>query len=114
MNPQQPQVGQASQLDNDLLENNEVVVDIVHRHWIGLAYIFISAFVGLFAVLAVALLTFSDIRNTTSSEALSLIVGIGVLILGIVGFMMLIIVIVYRKSQIILTDRSLVTIVQRG
>jgi uncharacterized membrane protein YdbT with pleckstrin-like domain len=114
MNPEQPQVGQTSASDQDLLENNEVVMDIVRRHWIGLAYIFISAFIGLFAVLAVVLLAMGDIRSNTSPEAVSLMVGLGVIILGVIGFMMLLIVYIYRRSQIILTDKSLVTIVQRG
>lgn len=109
-----PQIGQSSHSEDDLLENNEVVVDIVKRHPIGLIYIFLAAFAGLFAVIAVAGLSFSDTFRQSSSESVGLVAGIAVLVLGLVGFMMLIIISVYKKSQIILTDRSLVTIVQRG
>jgi uncharacterized membrane protein YdbT with pleckstrin-like domain len=114
MNPQRPQIGQTSQSDEDLLENNEVVMDIVRRHWIGMAYILVSAFIGLFAVVAVAVLAMGDINNATSSDSFKLIAGLGVILLGVVGFMTLLIIYVYRRSQIILTDKSLVTIVQRG
>jgi len=114
MNPQQPQIGQASTSDEDLLENNEIVMDIVKRHWIGMAYILVSALVGLLAVVAVAVLAMGDIKNATSSDSFKLIAGLGIIVLGIVGFMTLLIIYVYRRSQIILTDKSLVTIVQRG
>jgi len=114
MYSEQPQIGEVSTAKDDLLEDDEVVVDIVRRHWIGLIYILIAAFIGLLAVLAVVLLSMGDIRSSTSSESFSLIAGLAVLVLGMVGFMMLLIIYIYRKSQLILTDRSLVEIVQRG
>lgn len=114
MYPKHPEIGQSSQSKSDMLEDDEVVVDVVKRHWIGLVYIFLAAFIGLFAVLAVVALSIGDIKSSASSGTFGVIAGAGVLILGVVGFIMLLIVYIYRQSKLVLTDRSLVEVVQRG
>lgn len=100
--------------DEDLLEPGEQLVIVVKKHPIGIIGIYIEALVGLLAVfgllLALAPGFFSGLSSTAYRTAVA-IIGIGLAVLVVYLFTA---TYVYRQSRLLVTDRSLVQVLQKG
>jgi hypothetical protein len=108
-----PLVGVSKLANEDMLEPGEHVLTIVRRTVIGLLGIYLVAFVAVVAIIALMILlapgTF-DTSEPNISPQLSAIMILGAFLLVLILFA---VTYIYRQSRLIITDRSLVQVVQR-
>jgi ABC-type multidrug transport system fused ATPase/permease subunit len=108
-----PITGLSKRHDQDMLEPGESVLTIVHRSLIGLIGIYLVAIVA-FAALVVLLVTISPdtFSNSTSSisDPLNAVIILAAVLLALILFTA---TYIYRQSRLLVTDRSLVQIMQR-
>lgn len=109
-----PLSGLSKSPDSDMLEPGESVITIVHRSIIGLVGIYLVAIAAVAAIfiLVIALSpdTF-DTSNQSISPALSAIMVLGAAFLVLILFSA---TYIYRQSRLLITDRSLVQIIQKS
>lgn len=108
-----PLVGVSSDTKEDMLEPGEHVLKIVRRTIIGLLVIYLVAIVAVAAIFTLIVLLAPGTFNTASASVttqLSAIMIVGAFLLVLILFT---ITYIYRQSRLIITDRSLVQVVQR-
>ncbi|HCM51571.1 TPA: hypothetical protein DIS56_00310 [Candidatus Saccharibacteria bacterium] len=98
----------------DLMEPGEKLLAVVHRHPIGIFFVYLEALAGVIAIIAlfvtVAPETFQDLtRQGNRWLVAGIIFGLAALI-----FFLFVATYVYRLNRILITDRSLVEISQRS
>jgi len=98
----------------DLLEPGEQLVVIVRKHPIGIVGIYAEALVGLLVVFGLFLAIAPDFFNGLSAQAYKILVGVIVFGLAILILFLFIATYVYRQSRLLVTDRSLVQILQKS
>ncbi len=98
----------------DLLEPGEQLVVIVRRHPIGIVGIYIEALVGLLVVFGLFLAIAPDFFNGLSNQAYKVLIGVIILGLAVLVFFLFVATYVYRQSRLLVTDRSLVQILQKS
>ncbi len=98
----------------DLLEPGEQVVVVVRKHPIGIVGIYVEALVGLLVVFGLFLAIAPDFFNGLSDQAYKVLVGIIIFGLAVLILFLFIATYVYRQSRLIVTDRSLVQILQKS
>ena len=98
----------------DLLEPGEQLVVIVRKHPIGIVGIYIEALVGLLVVFGLFLAIAPDFFNGLSNQAYKALVGVIVFFLSVLIFFLFVATYVYRQSRLLVTDRSLVQILQKS
>jgi hypothetical protein len=98
----------------DLLEPGERLVVIVRKHPIGIIGIYIEALVGLLVVFGLFLAIAPDFFNGLSDQAYKILVGVIILGLAVLIFFLFVATYVYRQSRLLVTDRSLVQILQKS
>ncbi len=98
----------------DLLEPGEKVVVVVRKHPIGVVGIYVEALVGLLVVFGLFLAIAPDFFNGLSNQAYKVLVGVIIFGLAILILFLFIATYVYRQSRLIVTDRSLVQILQKS
>jgi membrane protein YdbS with pleckstrin-like domain len=96
----------------DLLENDERILGIVHQHWIGLFGIYLMALAGAVALLVLGFVVLPDLN--LSSEVLHMATFAAAIIVVLLIIITYVIVYVYEQSKLTLTDKSLVQWVQKG
>jgi hypothetical protein len=109
-----PLVGLSKSPQDDMLEPGETVVTIVHRSIIGLLGIYLVTIVAVVAIFVLIITISPDTFNTSSqniSPALSAIMLLGAVLLVLILFT---VTYIYRQSRLLLTDRSLVQIMQKS
>jgi len=108
-----PLQGASSSSESDLLEPGEHVLTIIHRSVIGLVGIYLVAAAAVLAIFGVIIAispdTFSSSGSEMSGTLMALVVSAAVLLVLILYAATY----VYRQSRLLLTDRSLVQIIQR-
>ena len=108
-----PLAGATRQRDEDMLEPGECVLTVVRRSFIGLLGIYLVATAAIVAILALVVALSPDTFNADSvniSPALSAIIVVGATLLVLILFTA---TYVYRQSRLLVTDRSLVQIIQK-
>ena len=100
--------------DEDLLEPGEQLVVIVKKHPIGLIGIYIEALVGLLAVFGLLVAVAPDFFNGLSNQAYMAVVAVIIFGLAVLVFFLFTATYVYRQSRLLVTDRSLVQILQKS
>lgn len=98
----------------DLLEPGEQLVVIVRKHPIGIAAIYVEALVGLLAVFGLLLAVAPDFFNTLPNQAYTILVSVIIFGLAVLIFFLFVATYVYRQSRLLVTDRSLVQILQKS
>lgn len=98
----------------DLLEPGEQLVVIVRKHPIGIVGIYVEALAGLLVVFGLFLAIAPDFFNGLSTQAYKVLVGVIVFGLAILILFLFIATYVYRQSRLLVTDRSLVQILQKS
>lgn len=96
-----------------MLEPGETVVTVVRRSLVGLAGAYLVAIVAVAAIFFLVITISPDTFNTTSdniSSALSVIIIMTAVLLVLILFT---VTYVYRESRLLITDRSLVQIMQK-
>lgn len=98
----------------DMLEAGESIITVVHRSIIGLIGIYLVAFVAVGAITTLVIVLSPDTFNTSSatiSGELSAIILLSAILLVLILFTA---TYIYRQSRILITDRSLVQIMQKS
>lgn len=98
----------------DLLESGEQLVVIVRKHPIGIVGIYVEALVGLLVVFGLFLAIAPDFFNGVSNQAYKILVGVIVFGLSVLILFLFVATYVYRQSRLLVTDRSLVQILQKS
>ncbi len=108
-----PIAGLPKSADSDLLEPGETVLTVVRRSIIGLVGIYAVAIVAVAAIVTLAVVlspgTFKT-SSTTISSSLTAVIAIAALLLALILFTA---TYVYRQSRLLVTDKSLVQILQK-
>lgn len=97
-----------------LLEPGEQMIVVVHRHPIGILILYFEALLGLAALTALAIFIAPSIFNDLSTETNRLIVAGTIFAVAILVFVLFVATYVYRQSRLLVTDKSLVQIMQRS
>lgn len=118
-NPAQPPAtppplqGISKSADQDMLEPGECILTVVHRSIIGLIGIYLVAIVAVLAVFGLVIAISPDTFDTSSeniSGSLGAIMVLGAILLVLILFTA---TYVYRQSRLLVTDKSLVQIIQK-
>ena len=97
-----------------MLEPGEHVVIVVHRHPIGIIAIYLEALVGAIAMVALVIALSPGFLNNLSGQAYTLMIAIVVIAVALLALILLVATYIYRQSHLIVSDRSLIQIVQKG
>ena len=100
--------------DMEELEPGERLVTVVRKHPIGIFGIYLEMFVGVVAVIALLLLTIFNFFSDGSKSSKGLIAAGAIFVVGLLIFFLLVANYVYKKSRIIVTDRSVVQVLQKA
>lgn len=106
-------VGLSKHPNQDMLEPGEHVLIVVHRSVVGLIGIYLVAFAAVAAIFALFLTLSPDTFDSSGdniSPMLSAIIILGAVLLVLILFTA---TYIYRQSQLLVTDRSLVQITQK-
>lgn len=118
-NPAQPPTtppplrGVSKNLHEDMLEPGECILTVVHRSVIGLVGIYLVAIVAVIAIFGLVIAISPDTFDTSSdniSGSLSAIMVLGAILLVLILFTA---TYVYRQSRLLVTDKSLVQVIQK-
>lgn len=107
-----PMVGVSKLENEDMLEPGEHVITVVRRTIIGLLGIYLVAIVAVVAIFALVVLLTPGAFDTSSASVsvqLSMIMVVGAFLMVLILFT---VTYIYRQSRLIITDRSLVQVVQ--
>lgn len=112
--PQAPPPIAPDPIAKDLTEPGERTIDIVRRHPIGLIFIYIEALAGVLALAALLIFVAPDsFKNMSASGSRLLIAGV-IFAVAILTFVLFVATYVYRQSRVIITDKSLVQVLQKS
>lgn len=109
-----PLHGLSKSPDADMLEAGESIITVVQRSMIGLIGIYLVAIVAVVAIFSLVIVLSPDTFNTQSPEIspmLSAIIIVGAILLVLILFTA---TYIYRQSRLLITDRSLVQILQKS
>jgi len=109
-----PPAPQISKSDNDLLEPGEHIVTVVHRHPIGIVIIYLEALVGVIAIIALLMVLAPSFLDNLSGQAYNLFIAGVILAVALLALILFVATYIYRQSRLMVTDKSLVQIIQRG
>lgn len=108
-----PLKGLSSNRQEDMLEPGESILTVVHRSIIGLVAIYLVAIVAVVAIFVLLIAISPDTFDTSSSS-----ISAGLSAIMVVGAILLVLILftatyIYRQSRLLVTDRSLVQIMQK-
>jgi len=98
----------------DLVEPGEHLVTAIHRHFIGIFGIYMEMIIGIVAIIAGVIMTYAGTFGHVSSAIKSSVLIGSFFVIAFLAAMLAISTAVYRRCRILLTDQSLVTVVQRA
>ena len=97
-----------------LMEDGERILRVVHKSLIVLFGLYLEVLAGVAAFAALLWLlrpdTFDELVSSPSATALL----IGILLVALVTFILILVTFIYLANQLIITDRSLIQVTQRG
>lgn len=100
--------------DREYVEADECLVTVVHRHPIGIILIYLEAVIAVLALIFLGWIVFPGITESLSSDNQALLVAVMLLAVGLVALVMFVATYIYRQNRILVTDRSLVQVSQKG
>ena len=100
--------------DSDMLEPGEQIVTVVHKHPIGIIFIYLEVLVGIIALVGLFIILAPDFLNNLSTQSYRLFLAAVVFAVALLSLILFIATYLYRLSRLLVTDRSLVQITQRG
>ncbi len=108
-----PLAGISKDREADMLEPGECVLTVVHRSVIGLLGIYLVAFLAIAAIVALVIAMSPDSFDSSGvsvSASVSAIIILAAVLLGLILFTA---TYIYRQSRLLVTNRSLVQILQK-
>jgi hypothetical protein len=114
LKPRLPSRKVAEGIGEDLLEPGEELVTVIKRHPIGIIGFYIEAFVALVLIIGFGVFIVNVLGNGISKQSTGWLIGTVVFSIAVVTFFLFVATYVYRQNRIILTDRSLIQILQKS
>jgi membrane protein YdbS with pleckstrin-like domain len=108
-----PISGASRTRDEDMLEADEHVLTVVRRSVIGLVGIYLVAFLAVGAITTLVIIVSPSTFNTSSANISGALSGIILLSAVLLVLILFTATYVYRQSRLLVTDRSLVQIMQK-
>lgn len=99
---------------DDFLEPDEQELAVVKRHPIGIVGIYLESLLGLLVVMGLGIAVAPDFLNDLSPQAYRILIAVIVFGLAILIFFLFVATYVYRQCRLLITDRSLVQILQKS
>ncbi len=108
-----PIAGISKQPDEDMLEPGESILTVVHRSLIGLVGIYLVAILAIGAIFTLIIALASG-SSSSSGDTISTQLG-AIIVVGAVLLVLLLFTAtyVYRQSRLLVTDKSLVQVMQK-
>lgn len=97
-----------------MLEPGEQVVTIVRRHPIGIVAIYVETLLGVIALIALIMFLAPNFRDNLTGQSYSLFLMAIVLAVALVSLILFVATFVYRQCRLIVSDKSVIQIIQRG
>ncbi len=94
------------------LEPEEHLVTVIKKHFIGLIGIYLELAVGIMAILAMIYFAIFGFFNDGSTSSKGLAVAATIFIIALLVIFMMAAIYVYRKSQLLVTNKGVVQILQ--
>lgn len=98
--------------DLESMEADEHLVTVIKKHPIGLVAIYLELAVGVIAVLAMVYLVIFNLFNDGTATSKGLAVASTLFIVALLAIFMFSAIYVYRKSQLLVTNKGVVQIIQ--
>lgn len=100
--------------DKRELNDDEHLVMVIKKHPLGIVGIYLELAVGIGAIVAMVMLGIFSFFADGTHWSKSLIVVGSIFVIAALVFFMILIAVVYRKSQLLVTDKGVVQIIQRA
>ncbi|HET9850156.1 MAG TPA: PH domain-containing protein [Candidatus Saccharimonadales bacterium] len=97
---------------NDLIEQDERVLAVVRKHWAGVAGMYAMAVLVLVALVVLGIFVMPDVD--ASAGAKTLLIGGGLVVAACLIAVFLTMIYIYHKSNLTITNQSLVQTIQRS
>ena len=97
-----------------MLEPGEHIVTVVHRHPIGIIAIYVETLVGVIAAIALLAVLSPSFLQDLSGRAYMMFVGIVIFAIALLSLILFLATYIYRQSRLLVTDKSLVQVIQKG
>lgn len=103
-----------SKADEKLLEPGEHLVTVVRRHPIGIVAIYAEMLTGIVGVIAIVLLAMFAFFDHLSTGTKGLIAAGTIFVIAFLVALLLVATYVYRQCRLVVTDKSVVQILQKA
>lgn len=97
-----------------MLLPDEKLLFVLRRHPIGIIYIYLQVLAAVLTIFTIGYLASPTLFDSLSDTAFRALLGAGILAMALLVFILLIATYVYRLSMLIVTDKSLMQVVQSG
>lgn len=111
---QQPSSSSQAKSAEPLVEPGEKLISVVRRHPIGLVAVYLGAAIALAAVATLYIFVSSDKAVKGFSSSASGAIGLALFVVLLLAIVLAAMVRVYKQSELIVTDKSLIQIIQRS
>lgn len=98
----------------DTLQPGEHLVTVIHKHLFGIILLYLEAVFGVAALFSLIFIITPDIFNELSPSTYNLIMAGIVLAVSLLTLVLLIATYVYRQNKLLVTDKSIVQVIQNG
>jgi len=99
---------------SSMLKPGEQMLFTVRRHLIGIVAIYLQILAAVLAILVIGYVAAPTLFDSLSADSYRLLLAGIILILALLIFILLIATYVYRLSMLIVTDQSLIQVIQSG
>ncbi len=97
-----------------MLDEGEKVMYVLKRHPIGLVIMYVQAVIGVVAVALLFFLVGPEFANEIPDDVKVLLGGVALFGLGVLVLIMIVATYIYKLSQITITNKEVVQVLQRG
>ena len=97
-----------------LMDDDEYALFAIRRHPIGIVFIYLLALAIFLTLSAIAYMAIPSLLETISEQTNRLLLGLMIIAVAIMVFILLIATYIYRLSMLVVTNKSLIQIVQNG
>lgn len=97
-----------------MLDEGEKVMYVLKRHPIGLVIMYVQALIGVAAVALVFFLVGPEFAGEIPDDIKVLLSGVALFGLGVLILIMIVATYIYKLSQITITNKEVVQVLQRG
>lgn len=97
-----------------MLDADEQVIAVIHKHIIGLLLIYLVAVGAIGGILAVSVFAFPALFGSFSGSDSLILTAIAILTTGLFFFVLAVITYIYNQNEIVLTNKNIMQVLQNG